>query len=135
MAKVKIAYFNFDATDVSANRTAAAHGTGCVLPAGSIILDGGYKVITTFTSTAGGADKAGLAIHAEGANDLVTATLIEAGTNSWDVGLQAIIPVGTKATWVATTVAREVTVTVSVCALTGGELVGWLEYIVPAAAV
>lgn len=133
---LQVARFTFDPTAVSAHRTAAAHGLGVTLPDNALVLGGGVEILTTFTSTAGGTDKATIALSIQSANDLITATAIESGT-FWDaVAYKVIVPDALAAAGVATaiklTAAREVTATVGVCALTGGKLVGWLFYVVGA---
>lgn len=133
---LRVAKFTFDPTGVAAHRTQAAHGLGVTLPDNAIVLGGGVEILTTFTSTAGGTDKATIALSIQGANDLITATAIESAT-FWDaVAYKVIVPDALAAAGVATPIklsaAREVTATVGVCALTGGKLVGWLLYVVGA---
>lgn len=104
-----------------------AIGLGSFLPDNAIIVGGFLDVITTFTSAA---DTATIAIHAESANDIVTAVAINVGT-PWDAGLQAIIPDEvTIAGAFKTTQAREITATIAVQAVTAGRLRGYLEYVV-----
>lgn len=134
LGALKTARFTFNPTALTAHRTQAAHGLGVTLPDNAIVLGGGLEILTTFTSTAGGTDKATIALHIQGANDLITATAIESGT-FWDaVAWKVIAPDALAAAGVATPIklsaAREVTATVGVCALTGGKFVGWLFYVV-----
>ena len=136
LGALKAARFTFDPTATAGMRTQAAHGLGVTLPDDAIVLGGGLEILTTFTSTAGGTDKATIALHIQGANDLITATAIESGT-FWDaVAWKVIVPDALAAAGVATpiklTAAREVTATVGTCALTGGKFVGWLYYVVGA---
>jgi len=136
LGALKAARFTFDPTAVAAHRTQAAHGLGVTLPDNAIVLGGGIEILTNFTSTAGGTDKATIALSIQGANDLITATAIESAT-FWDaVAWKVVVPDALAAAGVATpiklTAAREVTATVGVCALTGGKLVGWLFYVVGA---
>lgn len=131
---LRVARFTFDPTGVAAHRTQAAHGLGVTLPDNALILGGGVEILTTFTSTAGGTDKATIALSILNANDLITATAIESGT-FWDaVKYKVIVPDALAAAGVATPIklnaAKEVTATVGVCALTGGKFVGWLFYVV-----
>ncbi len=79
------------------------------IPDNAIITGGFVDVITTFAGT--GDDANTIAIHVEGANDIVTATAISAATD-WDAGLHDIIPDATGSTAVKTTAARDITVTV-----------------------
>lgn len=125
---VRVARFTFNPTATAGMRTIAAHGLGVTLPAKAIILDGVIDVITTFVSA--GADAGTIAISVEGAGDIVVAIAISNGANPWDAGRQAIVPLNSAATAVKTTVAREVTATVAVQALTAGKLVGFLRYVV-----
>jgi hypothetical protein len=125
---IQVARFTFDPSLTAGMRTIAAHGLGVSLPAKAIILDGVIDVVTTFTSA--GADAGTIAISVEGANDIVTAVAIADGGNPWDAGLHMIIPVVSVATMVKTTVAREITATVAVQALTAGKLHGFLRYVV-----
>ena len=136
LGALKAARFTFDPTAVAGHRTQAAHGLSVTLPDNAVVLGGGVEILTTFTSTAGGADKATIALSILGANDLITATAIESAT-FWDaVAWKVIVPDALAAAGVATpiklTAACEVTATVGVCALTGGKLVGWLFYVVGA---
>lgn len=102
-------------------------GVAISIPANSIILDGMVDVQTTFSSPT--ADTATLAIQAEGANDIVDAVAIATGT-PWDQGLQAIVPLGTAASAVKTTVARPLRVVIGVEAVTVGKMTVFLRYAV-----
>lgn len=97
-----------------------------VLPAKAVITNAWAHVLTAFTS--GGS--AQFAVSIEGANDLRTAAII--ATGGFDTtGFKALIPVGTAATFVQTTVAtRKLTMTVSVATLTAGKAVFILQYLV-----
>lgn len=133
---LRAARFTFDPTGLTGHRSAAAHGLGVTLPDNAIVLGGGVEILTGFASTAGGVDKATIALMIQGANDLITATAIESAT-FWDaVAYKVIVPDALAAAGVATpiklTAAREVTATVGVCALTAGKLVGWLLYVIGA---
>ena len=89
---LRVARFTFDPTADTAMRTAAAHGLGVTLPDNAIVLGGGVEMLTTSTSTAGGADKATIALHIKDANDLITATAIESAT-FWDaVAYKVVVP-------------------------------------------
>lgn len=128
--KIKHVKALFDPSGDSAMRTAAAHGLGVILPKDAIILGGFVEVITTFQSTAGGTDKATIAISVLSANDIVAAVAIETGT-PWDAGFQAIIPKFNtpESTSIKLTAAKEITATVATAALTAGKLWVHLFYI------
>ncbi len=130
LSRLGVARFEFDPSGDASMRTVAAHGLGVTLPDKAIVLGGFIQVITTFQSTAGGTDKATIAIHVQGANDIVSAVAIETGT-PWAAGLQAIVPKFNtpETTGIALTDDREVTATVAVAALTAGKLVGFLFYV------
>ena len=127
--KVCVARFTFDPTAIAAQRTVAAHPLGVTIPDNAIVLDGMVDVVTTFASAN---DSATIAIHVNGANDIVAAVAISDSGNPWDAGLHAVVPVNSAATAVKTTAAREITATVAVQALTAGKLVGFLRYVVSA---
>lgn len=128
--KIKYARAMFDPSGDSAMRTVAAHGLGVVLPANAVIIGGFVEVITTFQSTAGGTDKATIAIHVASANDIVSAVAIETGT-PWDAGKHAIVPkMNTpESTSIKLSSAAEITATVGTAALTAGKLYVHLFYI------
>lgn len=96
------------------------------IPDNAIILDGMVDVITTLTSTT---DAATVAVSVEGADDMVAAIAISDVSNPWDVGLRAIVPLGTAATAVKTTAARAVTVTIATEAVTAGKFIVFLRYV------
>jgi len=145
------AVFDAAATDTSdvSNLTADAHPLGVYIPDNAIVVNAFYDVITTFTSTAGGTDKATVALMIQGAGDLVVAIAIETGT-PWDAGLHGTLAgspaVGSDATtltkgtsilfasvkaasFIKTTARREVTATVGTQALISGKLNLYIEYI------
>lgn len=133
---LRVARFTFDPSAVAAHRTVGAHGLGVTLPDNALILGGGVEILTTFASTAGGTDKATIALSILNANDLITATAIETDT-FWDaVKYKVIVPDALAAAGVATPIklnaAKEVTATVGTAALTAGKFVGWLFYVVGA---
>ena len=100
------------------------------VPDNAVILDGMVDVVTTCTSD--GADAGTMALSVEGANDIVTAIAISDGTNPWDAGLKAIIPLGTAATAIKTTAARAITATIAGQAFTAGKFVVFLRYVLSA---
>ena len=105
----------------------SAIGLGITIPANSIIVGSIIDVQTTCTSA--GADAGTGALSVSGANDIVTAIAISDGTNPWDQGLHAGIPVFTAATAVKTTSAAEVTFTIAGQVFTAGKFVVNLFYI------
>jgi hypothetical protein len=126
-----VARFEFDTSGTdsagAANTTVAAHGLGLTLPAHSLIVGGFVDVNTVFTS----ADStATIAIKVEGANDIITAAAVSGAPWS-TIGRKAIIPKANtpESTSVKTTVAREITATVAVQALTAGKLTGYLYWL------
>lgn len=104
-----------------------AHKLGVRIPDNAIITRSYYDVITTATSAT---DAATIALHAQGANDIVTATAISGVGNIWDAGLHEGIQVGTAATMVKTTAEREITATIAVEAVTAGKFSLIVEYVV-----
>ncbi len=101
---------------------------GVTIPAKAIVCGGFVEVLTTFTSAT---DAATVALSVEGANDIVSAIAISNGANPWDAGNHAIVPKANtpESTAVKTTVARKVTATVAVEALTAGKANVWLYYV------
>jgi hypothetical protein len=149
---VATAIFDTAGTDSSgaANTTVAAHGLGVYIPDNAVITRAWYDVVTTFQSTAGGADKATIALSVQAAEDIVAAIAIEDGTNVWDAGIRgskigfpnlgadaahdsavevaALYP----GTYLKMTAERQLTATVAVAALTAGKLVLFVEYVISA---
>lgn len=101
---------------------------GAQLPANAIVLRGMIKVVTTCAD--GVADAATIAVSIEGAGDLVVAIAISDGSNPWDVGIKDIIPDGTAANAVETTIARQLTMTIGGVDLTAGKFHVYIEYFV-----
>lgn len=137
----------------AANTTAAAHGLGVYIPLNAIIVNAFYDVTTTFASTAGGTDKATIALKALGTGDIVAAVAIELATNPYDAGIHTTI-VGAPTlsafhgsnnptaleyastiasapalTMIKCTSTVELTATVGTCALTAGKLNLYVEYV------
>jgi hypothetical protein len=95
------------------------------IPANAVILTGFIEVDTVPTS--GGS--ATIAVMAEGAGDLLAAAAISGAPWS-TTGRKSLLPVGTGAASVKTTVARKLQATVAVAALTAGAfdvVVGYVE--------
>lgn len=95
---------------------------GAYIPPNAIILNAFIDVITPPTS--GGA--ATLAISVEGANDIIAAAAVSGAPWS-TVGRKNGVPVGTGATSIKTTAARNVVATVAAFALTAGVFDVWLR--------
>lgn len=87
-------------------------GDGNSLPPGSVVLGGFVDVETACTSATGT-----MALHAEGANDLVNAV----GQGSWTTGRKSLIPAFTGSTTVKTTVARSLVLTIGTAVFTAGK--------------
>ena len=120
------AIFDFSLKDSAgaANSAVGAHGMGVYLPKGAVITRAWYQVKTALTSAA---STATVAVSAEGANDLKTATAVSDATLG-TTGFKEGIADGTAAHFVALTAEREITVTIAVQALTAGRLVIFGEY-------
>lgn len=87
-------------------------GEGNSIPAGSVIVGGYVDVATAATSATGT-----IAVNSEAAGDIVAAV----GQASWTTGRKSIIPAGTGATSVKTTVARSLAITIATAAYTAGK--------------
>lgn len=128
---LQVATFTFDAGQLDhngvANTTVAAHPTEVELPAHAIVVGGFFDVNTVFTSTN---STATIAISVEAANDIQTAAAVSGAPYS-TIGRKAIVPKANtpESTSVKTTVARHITCTVAVQALTAGKLTGYLYWL------
>ena len=117
--------------DATAGKTQTAHSLSVVIPDNAIITRAWYDVTTTFTSAG---DLATIALHVEGANDIVTATAINAGGDIWDApagpwnALDTIVD-GTLAAYIKMGANRTVTATVATEDLTAGVLYLYLSYV------
>jgi len=100
------------------------------VPNGAIILGGFVDVLTTFVTA--GADAGTIALMANAANDLVTATAVSNGANLWDAGVHAVVPVFTAATLIKLTAARQIILRSAGQLITAGRLVVYLFYVEPA---
>lgn len=129
--QLRVQPFIFDATG---GKAIAAHslvddaGKAVIIPDDSILLFAIYDVTTTFTSAN---DTGTIALHANSANDIVSAVAINDGGNPWDAGIHATIQVLSAATMVKMTADRTLTATVAVQALTAGVLRGYAFSLVP----
>lgn len=107
--------------DATAGMSVASHGLGVTIPDNAIITLAFGDTITPFVSTS---NDGTLAITSESAADLLAA--VDADTLS---GVFALIPVGTAATMIKMTAARELTAVVAVHPLTAGKAVIFVEYV------
>ena len=128
LGAMRVAQFDFDPTADATKRPIAAYGTGITLPANAVVMGGFFSVNTAFTSAGGNTGQ--IAISVEGANDIQTAAAVGGAPYS-TIGRKAIVPkINTpETTSIKVTTAKEVTVTVSVAALTAGKLTGYLFYV------
>ena len=132
LGELKVARFLYNTAALDsagvANTTVAAHGTGVTIPALAIVVGGFFDVNTLFTSA--GANTGTIAISVEAANDIQAAAAVSGAPYS-TIGRKAIVPKANtpESTSVKTTVAREITCTVAVQALTAGKLTGYLYYV------
>lgn len=137
----------FDPSANTGDRTIAAHGLGVYIPAKAVITNAWVDVITTFTSA--GADAGTIALSVESAGDLTAAIAISAAGDVWDAGVHGCLPgsyaeatvagdtaildaARKAASYVKTTVEREITATVAGQALTAGKAVVFVEYVISA---
>jgi hypothetical protein len=107
--------------------SAGAIDLGVNIPANSIIMGGIVDVVTTCTTA--GTDAGTGAISVESADDIVAAVAVSDGTNPWDQGLHAIIPVMTAGSAVKTTAAAAITFTIATQDFTAGKFHVILFYI------
>lgn len=125
LARVRLAIATYDFAEHGG--AISAISLGISVPDNAVVLDGMVDVITTCQTA--GADAGTMALHIEGADDLVAAIAVSDGTNPWDAGLHAIKPLGTAATAVKTTAARAITATIAGQAFTAGKFVVFLRYV------
>ena len=98
-----------------------------VIPDNAIVLGSMVDVITTFTTAS--ADAGTIALQINVANDIVTATAVSGGSDIWDAGLQAGVPVWTAATAIKLTAARTPSIVIGGQVVTAGKVVVVLAYI------
>jgi hypothetical protein len=100
------------------------------LPVGALVVGGFIEVVTTCTTA--GADAGTMAVHVQGANDVVSAIAVSNGANPWDAGKQAIVPKAntpeSTAIKIATT-AKPITATIAGQAFTAGKFIVFLYYV------
>lgn len=107
--KTLVAEYDF-ATDGGAVGTIVLRGDNA-LPPGSVIT-GGFIDVSVACASASGT----ISLGAEAAGDLVVA----AGQASWTTGRKSIVPAGTGATSVKTTVARSLSIAIATAVFTAG---------------
>lgn len=109
--------------------TIGAIGLGVTLPDNAIVCGGFVDVVTTCTTAA--ADAGTMAIHVQGANDIVAAVAVSNGANPWDAGLKPIVPKANtpESTGIKLTAAREVTATIATQDFTAGKFTVFLYYL------
>jgi hypothetical protein len=106
-----------------ANSAVGAHGLGIFLPLGAVITKAYFQVKTAFTSAA---STATIAIKAQSANDIYTATAVSGAMGS--TGFIAGVQDGTVGNMLSLTAERELTISVAVQALTAGKGILVVEY-------
>lgn len=96
--------------DLNTAGTGVRLNLGTQIPSGAVVKQVYYVVTTTFADngTAGNADTSTISLGLNSNVDLKAAIAISDGTNPWDAGIKAGIPVNTVATMVAATAARYV---------------------------
>jgi hypothetical protein len=101
---------------------------GVTIPDNAIVCGGFVDVATTCTTA--GADAGTMALHVQGANDIVTAVAVSAATD-WDAGLHAITPKANtpESTGIKLTAARAITATIATQAFTAGKFTLFLYYL------
>lgn len=98
-------------------RASGTDSNGNSIPAGSVIEGGYIEVDTLFTT----GTAATMAISVEGANDIISATVVSGAPYS-TTGRKSITPAFTGATTVKTTVARSIVATIAVGTVTAGKM-------------
>lgn len=116
--KTAIGEYDF-AVDGGAIGTIALRGSGGLggaLPNGAVIVGGYLEIDTNFTT----GTAATMAIQANAANDLVSATVVSGAPFS-TTGIKAIIPIFTAATMIKITAARSLTAVIATGTITAGK--------------
>jgi hypothetical protein len=130
LRSVKVARATFAWDDAWAD--GVAFGLGVTLPDNAIITRAYYDVLTTFAGDGDDTSTISLLLPTDG--DLVADTAIKTAGDAWDAGLHECIQDGTAANMKKLTAARElqalVTIAATDTALTAGELVLFVEYVV-----
>ena len=104
------------AVDGGAISTIVLRSNDGPIPAGSYIVSGVLDILTLFTT--GTAAVAALTVEA--ANDIVSSTIVSGAPYS-TTGLKSIIPAGTGATAVKTTVTRAPSIVIATGTITAGK--------------
>ncbi len=132
LGSLGVARATFDPSSTSGLRTVAPHGLGVTIPISAFVVGGFVQVNTAFTSA--NANNGTIAISVESANDIISAAAVSGAPYS-TIGAKAITPKANtpESTSILTTVAREITATVGVSALTAGKLTAIIYYVVGAA--
>lgn len=138
-----IARATFDPSGKSSQRAVGAHGLGVYLPAKAILTNAILDISTAFTSTN---STATIAIHAQSANDIVTALSVGDASSYWNAGIrgtkigypnlgadaahdtQAEVAALFAGTMLKLSAQREITVTVGTEDLTAGKMNIFVEY-------
>lgn len=105
------------AVDGGAVSTIVLRSNDGPIPAGSYVVEGLVEVLTPFTTAAG----ATAALTVEGANDVVSATIVSGAPYS-TTGIKDIVPTLTAATIIKTTVDRAPSIVIATGAVTAGKL-------------
>jgi hypothetical protein len=113
--KTYVGEYDF-AIDGGAISTIVLRSKDGAIPAGSYILSGVLDVLTPFTT----GTAATAALQVEAAGDLVAATVVSGAPYS-TTGLKSIIPIGTGATAVKTTVTRSPSIVIATGTITAGK--------------
>lgn len=108
--------FAVDGGAIGAITLRSNDGTGNFIPAGAVIQGGYLEVDTLFTT----GTAATMAISVEGANDIISATVVSGAPYS-TTGRKSIVPAFTGATTVKTTVARAIVATIATGTVTAGK--------------
>ena len=105
-------------------------GLGVTLPDNAIVIRSWREVITTLTS-AGDLAQISITIPTDDVDGILAAIAINDGTNPWDAGLHECIQDGTVANMSEkTTAPRELSITITVEAVTVGKFILFCEYVV-----
>lgn len=105
----------------------AVYELGALVPAGAIIRQAYYEVLTTFVTA--GSDAGTIALKA-GSTTLVTAVAVSDGSNPWDAGIKACIQVGTAATMSKISTDSNLTLTIAGQIASAGKLRLFVEYVI-----
>lgn len=144
-----IASATFDPSADTTKRPVATYGLGVYIPAGAIVTNSWYDVITTFSTAS--ADAGTIAIQVQAANDVVAAIAVSAAGDVWDAGVRGglhgsgimatvagdtgVLAAARKATtYLKCTAEREISVVVGGQALTAGKMVVFVEYVISSVA-